>query len=92
MKDALLIHRIRDGAGSELDPPARTLTQEERVMLILSRKLGQGFHVGEGVRITVVKIDNNSIRIGIDAPDHVSIQRSEIAFELPSTAEQPAKV
>ena len=37
-------------------------------MLVLSRKLGQSFHVGEGVRITVVKIDNNSVRIGIDAP------------------------
>jgi carbon storage regulator len=61
------------------------LTHKEGVMLVLSRKLGQSFHVGEGVRITVVKIDNNSVRIGIDAPDHVSIQRREIAFELPSS-------
>ena len=52
-------------------------------MLVLSRKLGQSFHVGEDVRITIVKIDRNSVRIGIHAPDEVSIQREEIAFELP---------
>ncbi len=53
-------------------------------MLVLSRKLGQSLRVGNGVRITVVKIDNNSVRIGIDAPEDVSIQRQEIAFEIPS--------
>jgi carbon storage regulator len=52
-------------------------------MLVLSRKLGQRFQVGEDVRITVVKIDRNSVRIGIEAPDEVSVQREEIAFEVP---------
>jgi carbon storage regulator len=52
-------------------------------MLVLSRKLGQSFHVGEDVRITIVKIDRNSVRIGIHAPDQISIQREEIAFEVP---------
>ncbi len=52
-------------------------------MLVLSRKLGQGLKVGNGVRITIVKIDNNSVRIGIEAPQDVSIQRQEIAFEVP---------
>ena len=52
-------------------------------MLVLSRKLGQRFQVGQDVRITVVKIDRNSVRIGIEAPDDVSVQREEIAFEVP---------
>jgi carbon storage regulator len=59
-------------------------------MLILSRKLGQSFHVGEDVRITVVKIDNQTIRIGVEAPDEVSIQRSEIAFDQPMPAARPS--
>jgi carbon storage regulator len=54
-------------------------------MLVLSRKLGQSFHVGPEVRVTIVKIDRNSIRIGIEAPDDVSVQREEIAFEVPQT-------
>jgi carbon storage regulator len=52
-------------------------------MLVLSRKLGQSFQIGLDVRVTIVKIDRNSVRIGIDAPGDVSVQREEIAFELP---------
>ena len=52
-------------------------------MLVLSRKLGQRFQVGPEVKITIVKIDRNSVRIGIHAPDEVSVQREEIAFEVP---------
>ncbi len=52
-------------------------------MLVLSRKLGQSLRVGDGVRITVLKIDNNAVRIGIEAPEDVPIRRQEIAFELP---------
>jgi carbon storage regulator len=48
------------------------------VMLVLSRKVGQGFRLGEDIRITVVKTDRNSVRIGIDAPDGISIRRDEI--------------
>ena len=51
-------------------------------MLVLSRKLGQSFHIGPEVRITIVKIDRNSVRIGIHAPDDVSVRREEIAFEV----------
>jgi carbon storage regulator len=49
-------------------------------MLVLSRKLGQRFQVGGDVKITIVKIDRNSVRIGIEAPDDVKIHREEIAI------------
>ncbi len=48
-------------------------------MLVLSRKLGQRFEVGSDIRVTIVKIDRNSIRIGIEAPGDVTIRREEIA-------------
>ena len=44
---------------------------------------------GPDVRITIVKIDRNSVRIGIHAPDDVSVQREEIAFEVPQTQSRP---
>ena len=50
-------------------------------MLVLSRKLGQRFQVGEDVRITIVKIDRHSVRIGIEAPGQVTVYREEIAPE-----------
>lgn len=55
-------------------------------MLVLSRKLGQRFQVGPDVRITIVKIDRNSVRIGIEAPDGVTVYREEIA---PERTERP---
>jgi carbon storage regulator len=48
-------------------------------MLVLSRKLGQRFQVGNDIKVTIVKIDRNSVRIGIEAPDDVTIHREEIA-------------
>ncbi len=47
-------------------------------MLVLSRKLGQRFQVGSDIRVTIVKIDRNSVRIGIEAPGDVKIHREEV--------------
>jgi len=47
-------------------------------MLVLSRKLGQRFQIGEQVKVTIVKIDRNSVRIGIEAPGDVTVYREEI--------------
>ncbi len=48
-------------------------------MLVLSRKLGQRFQIGQDVRVTIVKVDRNSVRIGIEAPQDVTVYREEIA-------------
>ena len=59
-------------------------------MLVLSRKLGQRFQVGPEVRITIVKIDRNSVRIGIEAPDDVTVYREEIVpNEKETESDQP---
>ncbi len=42
-------------------------------MLILSRKLREQIQIGEGITITVVRIDSEKVRIGIDAPRDVPI-------------------
>jgi carbon storage regulator len=47
-------------------------------MLVLSRKSNQAITIGEDIRITVVKIDGNSVRIGIDAPKDVKVWRLEL--------------
>lgn len=50
----------------------------EVTMLVLSRKLNEKIVIDGGITITVVKIDRNQIRIGIEAPGHVPIYREEI--------------
>src|SRR4051794_39460087 len=51
----------------------------ETPMLVLSRKLGEKIVIGDNIVITVVKIDRNQIRIGIEAPHDVPVYREEIA-------------
>ncbi|MEO1614815.1 MAG: carbon storage regulator [Planctomycetota bacterium] len=48
-------------------------------MLILSRKVEQEIMIGDDVRLTIVRIDSNRVRIGIEAPDQVRILRGELA-------------
>jgi carbon storage regulator len=47
-------------------------------MLVLSRKLNEKIVIDGGIVITVVKIDRNQVRIGIQAPGHVPVFREEI--------------
>ncbi len=48
-------------------------------MLVLSRKLGEKIVIGDNILVTIVKIDRNQIRIGIEAPHDVPVYREEIA-------------
>ena len=48
-------------------------------MLVLSRKLNEKIVIDGGIVVTVVKIDRNQVRLGIEAPGNVRIFREEIA-------------
>jgi carbon storage regulator len=48
-------------------------------MLVLTRKAGEQLIIGDQIRITVVSIQGNRVRLGFTAPGDVSIQRSEVA-------------
>jgi carbon storage regulator len=48
-------------------------------MLVLSRKLNEKIVIDGGIVVTVVKIDRNQVRLGIEAPAQVRVFREEIA-------------
>jgi carbon storage regulator len=50
-------------------------------MLVLSRKQSQQIVVGRDIRITVVKVDRNQVRLGIEAPRGITILREELTSE-----------
>lgn len=52
-------------------------------MLVLSRKLSQQILIGSDISLTIVKIDRNQVRIGIEAPESVTILREELAAGRP---------
>lgn len=47
-------------------------------MLVLTRKLNEKILIGDNIVITVLEVRGDSIRLGIDAPRGVTIQRSEV--------------
>lgn len=53
-------------------------------MLVLSRKVGQRIYLNNDVVITVVQCNGNRVRIGIEAPGSVQIQREELRQAEPS--------
>ena len=40
-------------------------------MLVLSRRVGERIQLGDQITITLVKINGNAVRLGIDAPPHM---------------------
>ena len=47
-------------------------------MLVLSRKPLQSIMIGPDIKITIVKVERNQVRIGIEAPRDVTILRDEL--------------
>jgi carbon storage regulator len=47
-------------------------------MLVLGRKVGERVMIGEGVVVTVVAVRGSQVRLGIEAPVAVTIQREEL--------------
>ncbi len=52
------------------------------IMLVLSRKVGERILVGRDVVITVVRVANGTVRIGIDAPIETPVVREEVAAKV----------
>ncbi len=47
-------------------------------MLVLTRKLGEVIKIGDQVKVVVVSIDGNSVKLGIEAPKEVPVHREEV--------------
>ena len=47
-------------------------------MLVLSRKVGQRILIGDKIAITVVRIGQGGVRLGIEAPDDLEVVREEL--------------
>lgn len=57
----------------------------EVIMLVLSRKPLERIQIGDSILLTVVRIEGNTVRLGIEAPADVRVFREEL---LPKAAER----
>jgi carbon storage regulator len=51
-------------------------------MLVLTRKKGQALMIGHDIELSVIDIQGDQVRIGINAPKNVTIHRKEIYEEI----------
>lgn len=61
-------------------------------MLVLSRRADERIQIGADITVTVVRIAEGVVRLGIEAPDHVTIVRSEVQLrtdEAPRQRHEP---
>lgn len=47
-------------------------------MLVLTRKVGEEIIIDNNIRVTITQIKGDKVRIGIDAPSDVRIDRQEV--------------
>jgi len=47
-------------------------------MLVLTRKAGEGIIIGDDIKITIVELKGGGVRVGIDAPREMKVQRQEV--------------
>jgi carbon storage regulator len=51
-------------------------------MLILSRRPGESVHVGDDIKITILSIKGQQIKLGLDVPEHMPVYREEIYLKV----------
>lgn len=63
-------------------------------MLVITRKKDEGFLVGENIKVTVVEISKDRVKLGIDAPNDVKIIRNELydteKFNMQAAVNKPS--
>jgi carbon storage regulator len=66
---------------------------EDKTMLVLSRRVGETIHIDGQIKVTIVKVRGNCVKVGIEAPDEVRIVRSELGewSELSFDRHSPSK-
>ena len=60
-------------------------------MLVLSRRVGERLIIGDDIVITVIDVRSDGVRIGIDAPRSVRVNRAEVLEAVKKANEEAAR-
>jgi carbon storage regulator len=65
---------VRASAARRIDNPK----SKDAEMLALSRRIGETLIIGDDITVTVLAVSGNQVRIGIEAPKGVQVDREEV--------------
>lgn len=51
-------------------------------MLVLTRKSGEGILIGDNIKVVVVEVKGNQVKLGIEAPADVTVYREEVYIKI----------
>ena len=54
-------------------------------MLVLARKIGEKIILNDDIEVIILDANQNTVRIGVNAPKHVSVYREELYREIKNT-------
>jgi len=60
-------------------------------MLALTRKKGESIIIGDDIEVTILSITGDSVKIGIDAPRSVPVNRKEVYLQIMEQNKKAAK-
>lgn len=61
-------------------------------MLVLTRKKDEGIQIGEHIEVTILSIEGDQVKIGIEAPKMIEIHRKEVYLAIQKQNNEAAKV
>lgn len=47
-------------------------------MLVLTRRIGESIQIGDDIKLTVLTVQGQTVRMGIEAPKTIRVHREEI--------------
>ncbi|KMK77430.1 carbon storage regulator CsrA [Alkalihalobacillus pseudalcaliphilus] len=60
-------------------------------MLVLTRKSNESIKIGDDIEVTIVSVEGEQVKLGIQAPKHIEIHRKEIYLAIQSENHEAAK-
>jgi len=60
------------------DPRSGDPSKKELKMLVLSRRIDENIVIGNDIRVYIVDIKGDTVKLGIEAPNNIPVHRSEV--------------
>ncbi|WP_134703684.1 carbon storage regulator CsrA [Ammoniphilus sp. YIM 78166] len=60
-------------------------------MLVLTRKKKESIMIGDEIEITILAVEGEQVKLGINAPRHVEIHRKEVYVEIQKANQEAAQ-